>query len=190
MHSLEEASHALVIMLGGIHARWKQVVAFYFTPRGYDGSQLKPIILELIRKIETIGIYVHSITSDMGSINQAMWRAFGIGVSRYSTINNSIPHPSNVNRRLFFLADAHLLKNLKNCLINNKLFIIPENIVHDNNINFSDVQYDHLRELLEIQENMVFKLTRKIKLHDLENSRFGKMKVNKAKQILSREVHH
>lgn len=67
-------------MLYGIRARWKQVVAFYFTPKGCNGSQLKPIILELIKKIEAIGLYVHSITSDIGLINRAMWRAFGIGI--------------------------------------------------------------------------------------------------------------
>lgn len=147
-------------MIGGIRARWKQVVAFYFTPRGYDGSQLKPIIFEVILKAEEIGLYIHSITSDMGSINQAMWRAFSIGVSRYSTIENSIPHPINENRRLFFLADGlHLLENLKNSLVNNKFFKIPEEIVRDNNINFSHVKCDHLKKLFEIQENIIFKLT-------------------------------
>lgn len=59
-------------MIGGIRDRWKQVVAFYFTPRGYNGSQLKPIISEIILKAEKIGLYIHSITSDMGSINQVM----------------------------------------------------------------------------------------------------------------------
>src|SRR5580765_8318176 len=137
----------------------------------------------------------------MGLINRVMWRAFGIGVSRYSTIENSIPHPINENRRLFFLADGphthiythththtHLLKNLKNSLVNNKFFKIPEEIVRNNNINFSYVKCDHLKELLEIQENITFKLTRKRKSDDLKNGHFAKMKVNKARQILSTEV--
>lgn len=118
-----------------------------------------------------------------------MWRAFGIGVSSYSTIENSIPHPMNENRKLFFLADGpHLLKTLKNSLLNNKVFKIPEEIVRDNNINFSYVKCDHLKELLEIQENITFKLTHKLQSHDLKNGRFAKMKVNKEKQILSTVV--
>lgn len=111
-----------------------------------------------------------------------------IGVSRGSAIENSIPHPINNNRRLFFLADGpHLLKNLKTYLVNNKLFII-EDVMHDNNINFSYVKIDHLKELLEIEENLIFKLSRKVKKDDLRNDRFNKMKVNKAKQILSIEI--
>lgn len=55
-------------------------------------------------------------------------------------------------------------------------------------VNFSYVKYDNLRELVEIQENIIFKLTRKVKLDHTQSGHFSKMKVNKAKQILSREV--
>lgn len=95
----------------------------------------------------------------------------------------------NKNRKLFFLADGpRFLKNLKNSLLNNKVFKIPEEIIRDNNINFSYVKCDHLKELLQMQENITFKLTHKLQSHDLKNGRFSKIKVNKAKHILSREV--
>lgn len=38
------ATHALVIMLGGISSRWKQVVAYYYTSDSVDGTNLKPKI--------------------------------------------------------------------------------------------------------------------------------------------------
>jgi len=45
---------------------------------------LKPIIEKIIEKVENISLRVHSVTSDMGSINQAMRRAFSnIGVHRH-----------------------------------------------------------------------------------------------------------
>lgn len=120
-----EATHGLAFLLGGIFYRWKQIVAYEFTPDGYDGKHLKLIIENIIKKAEYIGLSVHSVTSDMGSINQAMWRAFSnIGVHRHSLICNSVSHPMDGNRKLFFFADApHLLKNLRTAIINNKLSV-------------------------------------------------------------------
>ncbi|XP_025162472.1 uncharacterized protein LOC112590384 [Harpegnathos saltator] len=111
MRQIQKASHALVIMLAGIFSRWKQVVAYYYTPNRFNGANLKPIVETVIRKAEFIGIYVHSITSDMGSVNQAMWKAFDISSGKLSVIKNSIPHPIDNQRNLYFFADApHLLK--------------------------------------------------------------------------------
>lgn len=62
----------------------------------------------VIRKAESIGLYVHSITSDMGSVNQAMWKAFGnISGGKFSLIHNSICHPVDNERKLFFLLMRH-----------------------------------------------------------------------------------
>lgn len=63
----EFATHALVIMLGGIGSRWKQVIAYYFTESSFEGSKLKEIICDIIDRVEKIGLYVHGVISDMGS---------------------------------------------------------------------------------------------------------------------------
>ncbi|EZA56042.1 hypothetical protein X777_04033 [Ooceraea biroi] len=74
-------------MMCGIFTRWKQIVAYYYTPGGFDGTCLKDIILQIIEKAELIGLKVHSVTSDMGAANQAMWRAFSyISATKYSII--------------------------------------------------------------------------------------------------------
>ena len=72
------ATHALVFMLGGIITRWKQTIAYYFTPNSENGEVLCEIIIDLVRKTEQVGLRVHNITSDMGSVNAGMKRAFGI----------------------------------------------------------------------------------------------------------------
>lgn len=46
----------------------------------------------------------------------------------------------------------------------------------------------HLNELIDIQENLQFKLTPKITKNDITCSTYNKMKVNKARNILSRDV--
>lgn len=96
-------------MLAGIFSRWKQVVAYYYTPNGFNGTNLKAIIETVIRKAESIGLYVHSITSDMGPVNQSMWKAFGnISSGKFSLIQNSICHPIDNKRKLFFLLMRHI----------------------------------------------------------------------------------
>lgn len=185
-----EATHGLIFVLAGIFSRWKQNVAFYLTPNSYDGSLLQPIALEIIKKAEFIGLSVHNITNDMGPNNLAMWRKFLVGFAGwYSTIVNSITHPIDNNRKLWFIADpGHLLKNLKFCLLNNKTIDLPAKIVNDNNFSSSLVECLHVKELAEFQENLQFKLAPNIKLDDFSSGTFNKMKVNKAKNFLSRDV--
>lgn len=102
-------------MLGGIFSRWKQIVSYHYTPEGFDGARLKPIIEHIIEKAEGIDIYVHGVTSDMGGVNRAMWRAFShISAGKYSNIQNAISQPIDDTRKLYFFADTpHLMKNLE-----------------------------------------------------------------------------
>jgi len=79
---------ALVFMLAGLASRWKQVVGYYFTGDGFDGAVLKPIILQIINKAESIHLHVNNITSDMGPTNIAFWREIGITAGRYSLTNS------------------------------------------------------------------------------------------------------
>ncbi|XP_025155233.1 uncharacterized protein LOC109504180 isoform X1 [Harpegnathos saltator] len=184
------ATHALVFMLGGIFTRWKIPVANHFTPNSVDGAILKPIVETIIAKAEAIGLYVHSITSDMGPLNLGMWRAFGgiIG-NRYSKIKNSIVHPIDHTRRLFFMADVpHLLKYLRASSLNNKVIELPIEFVQAHNLSQPVVKCQHLLELIEIQENLELKLIPKLKKSDMMYSTFNKMKVNKATHIWSRDV--
>lgn len=187
---IKEATHALVFMLGGIFVRWKIIVAYYFTSNNVDGTLLKPIVEQLIQKTESIGLYVHSVTSDMGPVNLAMWRAFGgIVCNRYSKIRHYISHPVDINRKFFFIADApHLLKNLKSALLNNKTIEVPTKFLETYNLSHPVVKCEHLNELLDIQENFLFKLIPKIRKQDMTCTTFNKMKVNKAKQLWSRDV--
>lgn len=177
-------------MFGGLFTRWKLPVAYYFTSDSLNGAILKPIILQIIEKAEAIGLLVHSVTSDMGPVNLSMWRAFeNIVCSRYSKIGNCIPHPIDNTRKLFFIADApHLLKNLKATLINNKIIELPQKFVQTYNLSSSITKCEHLYELIDIQENLQFKFTPKISKKDISCSTFNRMKVNKARNILSQNV--
>lgn len=177
-------------MLGGIFTRWKQLVGYYLTPSGFDGAKLKPIIEKIIRKAESIGLYVHSITSDMGGVNQAMWRSFeNISANRYGEIINSISHPVDDSRRLFFFADGpHLLKNLRVCLINNKIIILPKKFIETLELSSDIVQFEHFKELVDEQKDYHLKLAPKLNDNVIKTTTFNKMKVNLATNMLNRNV--
>lgn len=177
-------------MLGGLFNRWKIPVAYHFTPNNVNGSLLKEIVEQLIQKAECTGLYVHSVTSDMGPVNLSMWRAFGgISYNRHSQIRHYIPHPVDNNRKIFFIADApHLLKNLKAALLNNKVMELPAKFLETYKLSHAVVKCDHLNELIEVQENLQFKFIPKIKKQDMKCTTFNKMKVDKATNLWSRNV--
>jgi len=102
-------NHSLVLILGGMSICWNQTVTYYFTSDSVKGSALKPIIHSIISKAEAISLRVNSITSDMGACNTVMWTSYGIGCSLLGNINNSVLHPCDSERKLYFLPDvSHL----------------------------------------------------------------------------------
>lgn len=189
----DTATHALVIMLGGIASRWKQVVAYYFTSGSVDTLKLKEIIEEIINKAETIGLRVISVTSDMGSVNTGLWKLFGINASKYGTVNNSCPHPVDNKRRLYFLHDtAHAFKNLNQGLLRNKYITIPDNFVNTYELPINIVDASHLMELCSKQEDTLYfnlALAPKLRKQLLDTkNHFLKMKVSSATNVMSYAV--
>lgn len=77
-----------------------------------------------------MAIRVHSVTSDMGASNKSMWSSYGVHCKSDGNLKNSITHPFEPERSLYFMADAsHLLKNIKQSLFNNKFITIPDEIM-------------------------------------------------------------
>lgn len=186
------ATHALVLMLAGIASRWKQIVGYYFTGATLDGNKLNPIICEIIKKAEEIGLRVHSVTSDMGAANMGMWKSFGIKASKYSKVTNFYTHPNDKSRNLYFFHDCvHAFKNLNQGLLNNKIIIIPEEIVKMYNLPSSIVKASDIKDLCTAQETLSFglSLTPKLNLKLLDTkNHFQKMKVSSATNVLNHSV--
>jgi hypothetical protein len=124
-----DATHVLVFMLGGISTRWKQTVAYYFTGDSVRGNVYEQIIVEIIKKTEALGLKVVSLTSDMRSSNQGLWKVWNIGAGRHSEIHNFTAHPQDKARNMYIFADApHVFKNIKNMMVCNKILTISESI--------------------------------------------------------------
>ena len=183
------ATHGLVFMLAGVSSRWKQTVAFYFTGNSTDGTVLKPIVLDLIKRAAEISLHVIAVTSDMGSANRAMWRSFNILTAKHCKTVNKIPHPQNPQKWLYFLADVpHVIKNLKAALVNGQIFTLPDNVVSANNINCSTVSLAPIQDLAKFQEPLDLKIAPKLTQSTLAPSHFEKMKVSGALNFFSNAV--
>lgn len=71
----------------------------------------------------------------MGASNKSMWTSYNVHCSSSGSMKNSVPHPFEPERNLYFMADVpHLLKNIKQSLFNNKFITIPEYIMIKNNL--------------------------------------------------------
>lgn len=183
------ATHVLVFMLGGITKRWKQIVAYYFTGDSVNGAVFKEIIECIFQKAEDLQLNIVSVTSDMGSCNQALWKTWGISAGRYCPINCKIPHPLNANTFLHVFADVpHLFKNIKSMLITNKIIQLPNSIVEKHALPTKEILSSHIFELAKYQESHIFKLAPKLSEEDLLPSHFSKMKVSTSSNVISHSV--
>lgn len=100
----------------------------FYTGNSVKGAIYKEIVNDIAKKTNEIGLLIISCTSDMGASNKAMWKSFGIVSSQSDLVLVSRSyHPIALGKNLFFIADIpHLLKNIKNYFVSNKMFVIPE----------------------------------------------------------------
>jgi hypothetical protein len=183
-NSVDLASHALVFMIRGLTSNWKQIVAYYLTGASMSGSALWLLTKEIIESLSSSKINVRAVVSDMGSGNRAMWKVAGIVANRKS-LKSGIQHPSFHDQELYFFADIpHLLKNIRNSLQTNDI-ILPDDTVHDYGLNSNAVTLSHVYKLVELQDNMTFKLAPSLSSKHVYPKQFEKMNVKLAAQLLS-----
>jgi hypothetical protein len=183
------ATHALVFMIGGITTRWKQTVAYFFTGNKTNGIVFADIALEIIRLCYSIGLIVIAITSDMGSANRAMWKKLGISCGRGVSCVNKLVHPCSPDNTVCVLADVpHLIKNVRNHVVNGQEIILPGSIVSKYNLPSPVISIDPIRRLVEYQKNKDLKPAPNLTEKHLQLSHFDKMKVSQALNIFSHSV--
>lgn len=184
------ATKAMVIMLAGLGARWKQVVQYDFTGDSVNGSCLKPLIDKIILLSEEIGLRVHAVVSDQGSSNQAMWKAYGINASRYSIIQNYCSHPVDPSRRLYFIADPpHAFKNLRTSFLTNNFFAFDDSFANKYGLPVSKAQSSHIRSVVDEDKENLLKLAPRLKEQYLNmNNHYQKMRVGNACKVMSEQV--
>lgn len=95
-----------------------------------------------------------------------------------------------VNERpIYVLADIpHLLKNLRNGLLRDKVFLLDAKIVAEKALETDMVQLSVIQKLIDFQDTKELKIAPHLTRECIEITNFSKMKVGPAVHLLSRET--
>jgi len=174
------ADKVLVFMIKFVSCNYKQPIAYYYTNKHLDNQKMADVILDLIFNFETdSGIGVHGILCDQAGQNRGIFNI----LRKIQTVNSSIKflqHPVQTcdNRPLFLMYDnPHNLKNLRNGLLSNTVFKLPDWFCKKNSVS-DEVSFKVFEEVKKIQSSSelsnIYKLT-----NDMLNPKpFEKMRVS------------
>lgn len=195
------ATKVLVIMLAGILKRWKIAVAVYFTSKrgeefkkkkgkkdeNHTGVAFSGIVKEVIRRTEATTLRVCGVTGDMGPDNLSMWRANGISGRKTDVeVKCSFPNPARPESQIYVVPDAvHLFKSIKSALENNKVIILPPEIVEEEGLSCPVVDYQHIDDLYEHEKDCELKVAFRLKPEKIHcKKQFPTMAVGTSKAVI------
>lgn len=151
-------THALVFMLGGILTRWKQTTAYELTGHSFHAETVEDKLNVIITACESVGLKIHGIISDIGPCNRALWRLYGIQVTKTKR-QCYAPHPNDASRNQYFVADVpHLLKNLRGHLTKytspqRYKIHLPTDVVAKMKLPTDVVSTQHVEKLVELEDS-------------------------------------
>lgn len=158
-------SKAQVALVRGLVSRWKQPVFFNF-----DVTMDKSLMFIIINAIESKGIKVCSIVSDLGGCG-TLWKELGV-----STTSTFFTNPSDSKRKVWVFADMpHYLKLLRN-------HFLDEGLVLENG---TEVNVDILVDVLK-KDTGEIKLCHKLEPSFLALKGNERQRVGPAKAVFSR----
>jgi len=71
------ANHALLFMVGGLHQKWKQPVAYYLSRGSTKAEMLVQFLKEVLDACQNVGLYVVATVCDMGTNNIKAMKLLG-----------------------------------------------------------------------------------------------------------------
>lgn len=155
------ASKLLAFLLSGVCKRWKQIVAYHFTPSQIYKKSIKEVILDIIEQCEKNGLVVICLVCDMG--NRGILSELGFSCKK-DKIMYSIPHPFNSSRTLYAIPDfIHTFKNLKEMLMKISMIVLPEDVVNKYNLQSPKIDMRYIEWLEDKQNDMTLKFNPKLK---------------------------
>ncbi len=176
--SLLPANEVLVLMIHGIHSRWKFPVSFYFSNHATTSDSLSMIIYSNIKKLFEIGLRVRLGVCDMSFTNQSLYRKWGI------TPENPVMHIDG-NDIIFVHDTPHLFKLVRNNL--EKRDFILEETVEQRTVK-RKVSWKHIKSFYQHDTQVSSRLAPKLTKAHIFLRDYSKMKVRLAVQLLSFSV--
>ena len=166
------ADHALVFMVNGLHKIWKQPIAYYFTKNSISTDSLKQIIVEIISKLQSIGLKIVCCLADQGATNAAALKQL---VERNGSVENQF-FLVNGDKIAVMHDPPHLLKNIRNALLHYNIQFDSHKIA----------KWEHIQNCYEIDSKNKFRMLYKINPEHLHLAKsFLKMRVCIAARTMS-----
>ncbi len=163
------ATSAIVFIARGLVENWKQPLAFYLVNESCSSFKVKEKLIEMIDIVESIGLRVEAVISDIGS-NFHFVREMGI------TPEN--PWFFHKERKYVYLLDTpHIIKAIRNNLIK-----------YDYHFDGKVASWKDIEAVYKIDSKNSFRCCPKLTNRHLYPNNFQKMKVKLATQVLSHTV--
>ncbi len=109
----ELATGALVFMVAGLKAHWRQAFAYFFVKNAVNSHHLQGLLFEALEKLEEAGLDVRAASADQGSNFSSLFAHLNCSRER--------PFFEYKGKKVFTFADMpHVIKSLRNCLAKNK----------------------------------------------------------------------
>ncbi|XP_055535309.1 uncharacterized protein LOC129724430 isoform X2 [Wyeomyia smithii] len=166
-----------------LKARWKQLVAYYYTRDSINNGCLKSILFDVIRKTESTGLRVHAAVSDCGGNNKKLWNDCGIQHARENVLfNKPIEHPCDKSRTLEIMPDSvHVMKSMIQGWVANGTIQIDQITMESNGLHTPTADINPLKELVMFEKGCDLRMTCGLRMEDVDFSKkasnFDKMKV-------------
>ena len=142
--STELANHALVFMLVDLKGRFKATPAYFLINKlnGQENANLVKIMLNLLHEYD---VNVHSMTYDSDRVNESMVRELGASFNVDSPrAKLFFPHPATGHLVWLYPDPCHMLKNVRNALVELESFYDKDGQI---------VDWAHILTLVKIQED-------------------------------------
>jgi len=140
----------LLVIIRGLKNKWKQVIGCHLTDGSLDNELFKKFIEQCIESVESCGIHVLALSSDMGNTNRALWNSLDIKVKKDGIRKNTFEFNDH---NIFIMPDiCHLLKNLKSSLLKNDI-ILPIEYCESEGLPSQVVKGSYIATLWEYEIN-------------------------------------
>ncbi|EFA11970.1 Transposable element P transposase-like Protein [Tribolium castaneum] len=161
------ANQLLCFVIHGLSTKYVIPASYYFHQQ-LNSKDLYKLTLKVLKLLHECGFEVIRIVGDNHKSHVSLFKQFGNG-----KLENMVVHPFDPALRLLLSFDyCHLVKNCRNLFLD-----------HDMASRDGVITADYLKELLEVQQNLIIKPVRFLTKKHMYPSNLEKMKIYLAIQI-------
>jgi Transposase protein len=173
-----QAQYAQCYMIVGLNLRLRLPCGYFFV-KSLTGKERAVLTIDCITALEKAGVEVENITFDGTKANVTMAKHLGAQVDNYKNLKPYFTHPVDKTRIINVILDAaHMLKNIRNCLGDKKIFFDGDG---------GKVEWEYIKNLQENQAEEGLHFANKLNKQHVEYWK-KKMKVKLAAQTFSESV--